>query len=107
MAIQISKLAEMKGNLQQTCTFNTTELCSHSKPFHLDKTAHTDCHCAQFRKAAKLVYFMHHLVYGGKSNLLTWAIRPIFSNPVTYRSSKIESHFMIDFNGCSQDFEGL
>ena len=44
-AIQVSKLAEMKRNLQQT--FNTTELCSHSKPFHLDKTAHTDCHRAE------------------------------------------------------------
>jgi len=31
-ATQVSELAKMKGNLQQTPLFNTTELCSHSQP---------------------------------------------------------------------------
>jgi len=39
---QTFELAKMKGNLQQTTLFNTTELCSHSQPsqdwprLHLD-----------------------------------------------------------------------
>jgi len=31
-ASQAFEPAKMKGNLQQTPLFNTTELCSHSKP---------------------------------------------------------------------------
>jgi len=31
-ASQAFELAKMKGNVQQTPLFNTTELCSHSQP---------------------------------------------------------------------------
>jgi len=55
-ATQVFKLAKMKGNLQQTPLFNTTEVCSHSQPsqdWPSHQTAHTDRHCASEKQPTK------------------------------------------------------
>ena len=41
-ASQGFELAKMKGNLQQTPSFNITELCSHSQPFQDWPRLHLD-----------------------------------------------------------------
>jgi len=53
-ATKVFELAKMKGNLQQTHLFNTTELCSHlattiprlAKPPFGHQTTRADRHCA-------------------------------------------------------------
>ena len=54
----------------------------------------TDNHCAPEKQPAKadqlsVAYFeyemvMYHFVHGEKFDMLTWAIRLIFSDPITY-----------------------
>jgi len=68
-----------------------------AKPLFGHQTAHTDRHCASEKQPAKADHisvavlnlkfnslFMYHSVYGEKLNLLTWVIRLIFSDPVSY-----------------------
>jgi len=53
-ATKVFELAKMKGNLQQTPLFNTTELCSYSQPSQdgLASIWTPDCSPLCFRKAA-------------------------------------------------------
>jgi len=58
-ASQAFELAKMKGNLQQTLLFNTTELCSHSQPsqdwpwLHLDTTRSLAQMATQLKKSSQ------------------------------------------------------
>jgi len=60
-ATQVFELAKMKGNLQQTPLFNSTELFGHSrpciprlaKPPFGQQTARTDRHCVSEKQPAK------------------------------------------------------
>jgi len=102
-ASQAFELAKMKVNLQQTPLLNTTELCSHSQPsqdwprLYLDTRLliqiATELHKSSQQKQTTKVnlvlnvkfisLFMYHSVHDEKLNLLTWAIRLVFSDWVT------------------------
>ena len=93
-ATQVFNLAKMKGDVQQTSLFNTTELFSHSQPsqdwpsLHLDTRRLTQIATvlqkSSQQKQTTQVWlvlnmkfsssFMYHSVHDEKSNLLTWVI---------------------------------
>jgi len=103
-ASQAFELAKIKGNLQQPPLLNTTELCSHSQPsqdwqrLHLDTRPFvqiaTELHKSSQQKQTTHVnlvlnvkfisLFIYYSVHDEKLNLLTWAIRLVFSDWVTY-----------------------
>jgi len=68
-----------------------------AKPPFGHQTARTDRHCASEKQPAKAYHLsvacfesssllMYHSVHDEKSNLLTWAIRLIFSEPITNKA---------------------
>ena len=87
--------------------FNTT-LCNHSQQpsdqpsFHLDprllvrvttklqkSSQQEQITVVQLVLNVKFV-FMHHSVHSEKCNLLSWAIRPVFTDPVTYEFNALK-----------------
>ena len=74
-ATQVFELTKMKGNLQQTSLFNTTELCSHSKPsqdwpsLHLDAGPLVQISTVLLEKQtvkadhSKVAYFEYEIYY--------------------------------------------
>ena len=104
MAFQGSELAKMKGNLQHRSLYNTTELYSHTQPspgwpgLHQEPRPLTRLATVlekrSQQKQTTLLWstvtmkfdsaFIKLYVCVNKLNFLSWAIRPVFVDPVTY-----------------------
>ena len=88
-AIQVSKLAIMKGRLQHRSLFNTTKLCDHPQAdqssIRAPETTHIDRHCAWEKQPAK-------------ANLLSWAIRPQTQSHVKIHISHTVFHHLLFIN---------